>query len=35
MASWITDTAAAVGLLVFIGAAFVLASAAPAVIAAL
>jgi hypothetical protein len=35
MAEWIADAAAAVGLLVFIGATFVLASAVPAIIGAL
>jgi len=34
MACWIADAAAALGLVVFIGAAFVLASIVPAVIAA-
>jgi hypothetical protein len=35
MSAWLTDAAAAVGLLIFIGGAFVLASAAPAIIGAL
>lgn len=35
MSDWLTDTVAAVGLLIFIGGAFVLANAAPALIGAL
>jgi hypothetical protein len=34
MSSWLTDAAAALGLLIFIGSAFVLANAAPAIIGA-